>query len=553
MRVRLIVITVLSAALQFGATGNPCGAAEPAPASIGVYPPDVHLSTSRDFQSLIVQATYPDGITRDVTAQSAFTLSDPAIVQLEKNVLRPAADGQGQVRVEFGGQAVSVPVVVQNATVDRPISFKLDVMPVFMKAGCNTGSCHGAVRGKDGFRLSLFGFDPDGDHFRLTREISGRRINLAMPKECLVYAKSTGKVPHTGGKRFEEDSPYAATLLRWLDAGTPQDSGEVATVVAVDIYPPGAVLDGEGQTQQLNVRAKYSDGTDRDVSDLAYFMTSNDNSAKVEQNGQVTAANRGEAFLMARFGTHTVGTHFIVLPKGLQFAWADLPANNYVDELLYAKLKKLRIQPSALCTDEEFLRRATLDIVGMLPTADEYTKFVADADPQKREKKVDELLGRKEFVELWVMKWAELLQIRTNQQISYKPMLRYYNWLQERIAANVPMDQMVRELLGASGGTFANAATNYYQNETDTLKVSENVAQVFMGMRIQCTQCHNHPFDRWTMNDYYSFAAFFAQIGRKPAEDPRELVIFNSGSGEVRHLVGNGVMPPKFLGGTCRT
>ncbi|GAF98730.1 unnamed protein product, partial [marine sediment metagenome] len=198
---------------------------------------------------------------------------------------------------------------------------------------------------------------------------------------------------------------------------------------------------------------------------------------------------------------------------------------------------------------DEFLRRASLDIAGVVPTVEEFRKFIADKDPKKREKVVDELLSRKEFVEIWVMKWAELLQIRTTRQVSYKAMLRYYNWLQERIANNMPMDQMVQELLGSSGGTFANAATNYYQNETNTLKVAENVAQVFLGMRIQCTQCHNHPFDRWTMDDYYSFASFFSQIGRKRGEDPREMIVFNSGRGDVRHPVGNRVMAPKFLGG----
>jgi hypothetical protein len=223
--------------------------------------------------------------------------------------------------------------------------------------------------------------------------------------------------------------------------------------------------------------------------------------------------------------------------------------NNYVDELMHAKFKKLRIQPSELCTDEEFLRRANLDIVGVLPTVDEYNRFLSDADPKKRDKLVDDLLGRKEFVELWVMKWAELLQVRTTQQIAYKPMLRYYNWIQERVANNVPTDRLVQELLGASGGTFENAATNYYQMESDPKKIAENVAQVFMGMRIQCAQCHNHPFDRWTMDDYYSFSAFFSQIGRKGGEDPREQIIFNSGGGDVRHLVDNRVMQPKFLGG----
>lgn len=519
------------------------------PVSIHVYPANVHLTTMRDRQSFIVQAHEANGITRDVTGEAKFTLSDPKLARLDANVLHPLADGNCELTVEYGGHAVKIPVEVASATADPPISFKLDVMPVFMKSGCNTGSCHGAARGKDGFRLSLFGFDPDGDYYRITREISGRRINLAIPSESLLCKKGTGEVPHTGGKRFDKDSEYYQTLIRWLQTGAPKDAGEVPQVVSVEIYPEGAVLDGEGATQQINVRANYSDGTDRDVTSLAYFMTNNDNAASVDQQGVVTAANRGEAFIMARFETHTVGTHVISLPKGLNFEWTQVAGRNYVDELMHEKFQKLRIVPSEVCSDEEFLRRATLDITGKLPTVEEYHRFVDDADPNKREKLVDELLGRKEFVELWVMKWAELLQIRTTRQISYKAMLRYYNWLENKIAGNVPMDQMVQELLAASGGTFANAATNYYENERDTLKIAENVAQVFMGMRIQCAQCHNHPFDRWTMDDYYGFAAFFSQIGRKNAEDPRETIIFNSGRGDVRHPVGNRVMEPKFLGG----
>ncbi len=540
---------MLICALLFVATSETGWADQAAPASINVYPADVHLTTVRDRQSLIVQSVYPDGITRDVTGEAKLTLSDPGIAKLEKNVLYPVADGKGELTVEYAGHVVKVPVVVLNATADPPISFRLDVMPLFMKSGCNTGSCHGAARGKDGFRLSLFGFDPAGDHHRLTREISGRRINLAIPDESLVMEKSVGAVPHTGGKRFEPNSEYAETLRRWLTVGAPNDSGEVPKVLSVEIYPKGAVLDGEGATQQINVRAKYSDGTDRDVTSLASFSSNNDTSAPITQDGVVTADKRGEAYIMARFETHTVGTHFIVLPKGLKFAWSNPAEFNYVDKHMHEKFRKLRINPSELCSDEVFLRRATLDITGTLPTVEEYQAFMADMDAKKRDKKVDELLQRKAFVEIWVMKWAELLQVRTTQQIAYKPMLRYYNWLQDKIANNVPMDKMVQELLGASGGTFENAATNYYQMERNPLKVSENVAQVFMGMRIQCTQCHNHPFDRWTMDDYYSFAAFFSQIGRKRGEDPREQIIFNSRSGEVRHLIGNRVMKPKFLGG----
>ena len=377
----------------------------------------------------------------------------------------------------------------------------------------------------------------------------GRRVDLALPERSLLLEKGVGAVAHGGGQRIQVGDEYYATLLEWLKDGAVNDPGEVPTVVSVELFPKGGVLNGEGSTQKLMVRAKYSDGTDRDVTSLAYFSSNNDNSAMVSQDGLITATNRGEAFVMARFDTHTVGRQYITLPKDLQFQWNEIVANNYIDELSYEKLKKLRINPSDLCTDEEFLRRVSIDICGVLPTEEEYYAFMSDDDPNKRVKLVDALLDRKEFVEMWVMKWSELLQIKSSNQVSYKSMLLYYNWLQTRVADNVPIDQMVRELISSKGGTFANAATNYFQSETDTLKVAENIAQVFMGMRIQCAQCHNHPFDRWTMDDYYSFAAFFSQIGRKRGEDPRETIVFNSGSGEVRHLVGNRVMTPKFLGG----
>lgn len=523
--------------------------AQDKPTSLEVYPAEVHINTMRDRQSFVVQVTYPNGLTRDATKEAKLTLSDAAKVKLAANVLHPVADGESQLTVEFEGLSKTIPIKVEQATTDRPVSFKLDIMPIFMKANCNTGSCHGAARGKDGFRLSLFGFDPNGDHYRISRELPGRRMNLALPEESLLMTKAVGSVPHTGGKRFGTDSEYYATMLRWLKAGGNNDSGEIPKVLSVELYPPAAVLDGADSSQQLTVRAKYSDGTDRDVTNLAVFLSNNDTAATVSPDGVVTAHERGESFIMARFETHTVGRQFITLPKGQQYVDPKTPEFNFVDTLIYNKLRKLRIKPSGLCSDEEFLRRAHLDIVGVLPTVEEYAQFMEDKDEKKREKLVDELLNRKEFVEVWVMKWAELLQIRTTNQISYKSMLRYYNWLQERIASNMPTDQMVRELLGSSGGTFQNAATNYYQNERDTLKTSENVAQVFMGMRIQCAQCHNHPFDRWTMDDYYSFAAFFSQIGRKRGEDPRELIIYNSGGGEVRHIVGNKVMTPKFLGG----
>ena len=294
-----------------------------------------------------------------------------------------------------------------------------------------------------------------------------------------------------------------------------------------------------------------SDGTDRDVTSLVVFQSNNDNSATVSPDGTVTAKNRGEAFVTARFATFTVGSQVVVIPQGLKYERPKLAANNYIDELVHDKLHKLRMTPSGQCTDEAFARRSFLDIAGLLPEPDELADFLADEDPEKRNNLVKTLLDRKEFTEMWVMKWAELLQIRTqqNNQVSYKATLLYHNWLKDRIANNVPFNRIVQELLPSTGGTFKSPATNYYQIERDTLKVSENVAQVFMGMRIQCAQCHNHPFDRWTMDDYYSFAAFFSQIGRKNAEDPREVIVFNKRNGEVKHPIGGRNMTPKFLGG----
>ncbi|MGE4551400.1 MAG: DUF1549 domain-containing protein, partial [Opitutales bacterium] len=518
---------------------------------LSVLPPVINLETKKDFHKLVVVARYSDDVTREVTAESSFVLSNSKIASLSQGTLRPLADGNATLAVVHRNIRVEVPVQVKGANTPRPISFKLDVMPVFMRAGCNTGSCHGSARGQDGFMLSLFGYDPDGDHFRITRELGTRRINLAIPEESMLVEKPTETVPHTGGKRFQKGSSNWETLAQWLHDGAPKDPEDVAKPIGIEILPQSALLEGIGATQQMTVTARYSDGTDRDVTPLVVFRSNNDVSAAVDEHGLVTAGKRGEAFVVARFNVFTVGANFVVIPENLKYERPKLPEANYVDKLVHDKLHKLRLTPSELCSDEVFLRRVSLDVTGTLPSAELYERFMKDPAPDKRAKIIDELLERKEFTEAWVMKFAELLQIRTNDNngMSYKATLLYFNWLKERIANNLPMDQIARELLSATGGTFVNPSTNFYQVERDTLKLSENVAQVFMGMRIQCAQCHNHPFDRWTQNDYYSFASFFSQVGRKRAADPRESIIYNRRNGETNHPVHKKPMPPKFLGG----
>ena len=527
-------------------------AADPAITAIEPFPKSITLESAADFHQVLVIARFNDAATQDITRQVKATLADPSLAKLEGTRLSPLKDGTTTLALEYRGLRSEVPVVVKDAAKPRPISFQLDVMPVLTSSGCNTGSCHGSARGKDGFHLTLFGFDPEGDHFRLTRENPGRRINLALPEDSLLLTKAVGTVPHSGGKLFEKDSAPYQTLVNWIRAGADYDSGDIARPTGISIEPAQLVLKGPDLETPFTVRATYSDGTDRDVTTLSSYSTSNDNSVSIDpRRGLSKSKHRGEAFLLGRFMTFTEVAQAIVIPKKLDYTRPELPEFNYIDRHVHEKLHKLRVIPAPLCDDETFLRRVFIDVVGQLPEPVERERFLTDANPNKRAALVDELIARKEFSEMWVMKWAELLQIRTfnngPQQVSYKAALGYYNWLRDRIAGKVPFNEIVRELLASEGGTFASPPTNFFQIEQDVLKLTENVAQVFMGTRIQCAQCHNHPFDRWTMDDYYGFASFFAQVKRKPAEDPRERIVFDA-AGEVPHLVTKQPVKPRFLG-----
>jgi hypothetical protein len=520
--------------------------------SIAVYPTSVTLETSRDFHRLIVLATDKNAVTRDVTASARFTPADPSLIKLEGSTLRPAKDGSTEVRIHFRGKELSVPVTIKGATEDRRISFQQDVIPVFTASGCNTGACHGSARGQDGFMLSLFGYDPKGDYHRLTREFAGRRLNLAVPNDSLLLTKAIGAVPHTGGKLFEKDSKAYKTLLEWIEKGAQYDPEGVALPVKIEVEPKQFLLEGAGKNTPLTVRATYSDGTDRDVTNLSTFTSSNDNSVGIDsRTGLAESKTRGEAFLMARFHTFTEGSQAIVIPDDLNYTRPELTAFNYIDTHVHEKLHRLRIVPSKICSDEVFVRRVYLDIIGLLPTEEELQTFLSDQNPKKRETLVDQLLERKDFTDLWVMKWAELLQIRTTgnngNDVTYKSALLWYEWLRGQVASNRPFNETVRDLLSATGGSYDNPATNFFKSEQDIKKLTENIAQVFMGTRIQCAQCHNHPFDRWTMDDYYGFASFFTQVKRKRGEDPTDMIIYD-GSGEIKHPVTNQNAIPTYLG-----
>ncbi len=521
-------------------------AAQSRPRKIVVNPATIDLSTARDRQSIVIQAEYADGSTRDLTSAATADVGSD-VADVGDGIIAPRADGKGSVKIAYEGLEAEVPVEVRRASAIEPLRFRNDLMPVLTKAGCNTGKCHGAASGKDGFRLSLFGYDPEGDHFRITREAVGRRVNLAAPEDSLLLTKSVGKVAHTGGMRIEPGSEGYQIIMRWLEAGAPSDPADAPQPVGIEVFPPLAVFASPAEAQRLVVRARYSDGSDRDVTRFTVFISNNDAAVAVDDQGVAAGKGPGEAFILTRFDQFTSGVPIIVRP-GTSFESPRTPAFNWVDAYVHTKLDRLHVRPSGVCDDETFLRRAYLDVIGLLPTPAERATYESDQSPKKREALIDALLARDEFLDIWTMKWAELLQIRTANGLSPKGLQRYDTWLRDRVRSGITIDKIALELLPATGGSFENPTVNYYQTETTPQLIAENVAQVFQGTRIQCAQCHNHPFDRWTMDDYYGFASFFSRIGYKQAQDPRELTVYDAGSGEIKHPIAGREVRPTYLG-----
>jgi hypothetical protein len=512
-----------------------------------VAPARITLHSAGERQSLLAQVLHSDGSTQDVTATARWTPDDATIVQLDDLVLTPLRDGSTELRVDYDGLVAAVPVEVAGATLEMPVRFRNDVLAILTHAGCNSGKCHGAASGKDGFRLSLFGYDPAGDHYRLTRELSGRRVNVADPEASLLILKGTGAVPHTGGSRLEPGTAHHETVIRWLAAGAEPDPAETPYPVSIRVFPDSAIFATPAEQQRLVVMAEYSDGSDRDVTDLSVFLSNNDGAATVTPEGLVAGTGPGAAFILVRFDQFTEGASVVVRP-GTPFTFPDVPAVNYIDELVHQRLRQLHVTPSEVCSDEVFLRRVYIDLIGLLPTPEQREAFLGDGSPDKRARLVDALLERPEFAEIWSMKWAETLQMRTANGASLKALQLYDAWLRSEVRAGTTIDQIIAQVIPATGGTFDNPAANYYQTETTPQLIAENVAQALMGTRIQCAQCHNHPFDRWTMDDYYGFAAFFSQVGYKRAQDPRELTVFHAGMGEMKHPLDGRNVAPRFLG-----
>ena len=437
-------------------------------------------------------------------------------------------------------------------------SFRRDVMPVFFRAGCNTGTCHGSARGKDGFMLSLFGYDPAGDYRRTVEEIPGRRVNTAVPAESLLLLKATAAVSHSGGKLFEKNSELYNTLLAWIEAGAPDDVGSVPEVTGIALSRATVTFDEPGRAETLTLTASYSDGSTRDVTNLGRFFSNNASVAEIDGAGRITAKGAGDTNVFGRFSRFTVGAEAIVLPPAEGFVWPNPPANNFIDRLVFARLEQLRIAPSELCDDETFLRRITLDLVARPPTVDEYAAFMGDSSADKRNRKIDALLATDDFADYQAALWAEQLRVMggnySPDATVVKAADKFANWIRAEFRANRPLDQFVAQMVTASGSNIGSGPANLYtmlvhKPRIDPKMLAADFSQLFLGVQIQCAECHNHPFDRWTMNDYYGFVSFFTGMQRKPGVEPREKRIYwDTKANPAVNPVAGQPQPAKTLG-----
>ncbi len=435
----------------------------------------------------------------------------------------------------------------------QDVSFRNEVIPILTRAGCNAGSCHGAAAGKNGFALSLFGYDPAADHRKLTRDLRGRRLDPAQPEQSLMLVKATTGAVHQGGTRLDPAGPFYATLLRWIAAGAPDDGDKAPALAAITLVPGDSVLVGPGQTIAQQVRARYADGSERDVTSLALWSTSNDGAAGISDQGQVTSKDAGETCVLARFGGLAAAAQVLVLADDAPLTWPETAvARNFVDEAVHKKLRAARVAPAEVCSDEVLVRRVYLDLLNVLPTPDEARAFLADTAPDKRDTLIDALLARPEFGAAQAMAWAEVMQADA-QTMEGKGAAVFGGWLREVFAQHRPLDAAVRELLTAEGPTFTSATANFHLVANEPHLLAEKVAQNLLGVRMQCAQCHNHPFEKWSMDDYYGFAAFFGQVGRKRGDDPYEQVIWDRRNGEVRNKRDGEVSPPRLLGAGVAT
>ncbi len=530
--------------------------AKPEP-TLRIEPTSASLAAGDPGIQLLVEGRGAQGGVRDATREVAWSVEPEGVAAVGPDgYVRPLGAGKARVVAALGSERVEAEVTVAAAG-GRAWDFAADVVPIFTRFGCNAGGCHGRADGQNGFHLSLFGYDPEGDYQALTRQASGRRLNLFAPESSLLIGKATGRTPHGGGLRLPPGSDAYRTLVEWIADGAPERRGETHGALAdVRIEPPASRLDGPGP-RQLRVIARYEDGHERDVTRMATYRSNDDSAVAVDEAGHAVLRRRAESDVVVRYQSHVLSTRISTpINPDLRFDFAKLPRRNEVDEQLFRRLEALKVPPSPPADDASFLRRLTLDLTGQLPLPEDIKSYVSDADPDKRAKKVDEVMRRPEFLYFWRLKLGDMLQIsQARFGNGYGP---YENWLNRRLEENAPWDKMVRELLTSLGNPLdfrEGGPVNYALDGAGDPKVqAETTAQRFLGLRLRCAQCHNHPFDVWTQDDYFGLAAIFARVGPGgPGPEGgmmgRPEVKINP-EGKIEHLRTKAPATPRLLDGT---
>lgn len=526
-----------------------------------VRPAQFELSQPFDYRQLLVSGKLDTGESVDLTRHAQASVASPCVTISSDGLVRPKADGESQIEFKFRGLSAQASVKVSGIASTPPVSFVRDVQPVFSRMGCNQGTCHGAKDGKNGFKLSLRGYDALYDHRALTDDIAARRFNRAAPEQSLLLLKATGAIPHVGGVRTDVGHPYYELVKEWIAQGVKLDLA-APRVAKLEVFPLNPVVPRAGMKQQITVIATFTDGLVRDVTHEAFIESGNIEVIEAEAGGRLLTLRRGEAPVLIRYEGNYVATTIVCMGDRTGYQWQETPAHNYIDELVHKKLRQVKVLPSEICTDAEFCRRVYLDLTGLPPTADQTREFLADAraSQTKRDELIDRLVGGREYVEQWTNKWADLLQVN-RKFLGEEGSVVLRNWIKQSIAANKPYDQFAYEILTAKGSTIENPPAAYYKVLRDPAGAMENTTHLFLAVRFNCNKCHDHPFERWTQDQYYHLAAYFAQVGRK--EDPffsgQKIggsavegaaplveVVFDAPGGDVKHDRTGQISPPVF-------
>jgi hypothetical protein len=503
------------------------------PTSLAVYPDEISLQNAKQRRQIVVTGTAADQSIRDWTRQCAIVSRNPEVAEVRNGVVYPRGNGTTEIAIRVGTLETVIPVGVAGFETVAPTQFESEVLVSLSKQGCNSGACHGSPSGKGMFRLSLRAFDQQLDQLTLIREDFGRRINRIEPEKSLLLLKPMMKVSHGGGKQLHEGDHAYQVLLDWISEGAGADPPNTARCDRLEVFPnEKRIMNLADGGQQLAVVAHFTDGSIRDVTHTVAYESSDTSVATVDADGLVTPHARGEAAILVRFLEHIESTEIMFVEEVPNFVWDAPEPANYIDHLTNQKLRQLKYVPAPTCTDSEFLRRAHLDLIGILPTVQETTDFLADADPEKRSKLVDRLLERDEFAKFWALKWGDYLKM-TGKLIGDQGVYKYHRWVENAFAENMPYDEFARQLITAGGSTLANPAANFYRASTDMNECVETVSQVFLGARLQCAKCHNHPFERWTQDNYYGLGAFFNRVTRRGTQRPGEMFIWFAPTGDV--------------------